>query len=221
MRRLTFLLVVVSICGCGSPMPALGTIGPPESGWSSAGKRADCTAPDVSPRLHFARVSDLSWMSASERVLLATPDLSRTAGADVQALERFAIDSAMRRIAPLGLDAAGAAVIAARFRRAPEIRTRDDLARALEMVRESARELPEGVRGHHVLAVLERGMREALENGFPDVRCAYIVGHGTIESEVAAAAIEAGAPRSRVAEVSVDLLSQMAELARSETASIG
>ncbi len=219
MRWLVMLGVLV--LGCGSPLASLGKIGQSPSGWSSSGKQADCAAPDVSPRLHFAKVSDLSWMNARERVLLATPDISNTKGADTQALERMALDSAMRVIAPLGLDAAGAPEIAARLRRAPPIRSRDDLARALATVEAAERELPEGARGHHVIAVLARGVRATLESGFPEARCAYVVGNGTIESEVAASAIEAGAPRSRVTEASVDLLAQMADYARAPTARAG
>jgi hypothetical protein len=211
-----FLLVT----GCASTLPSLGQIGAPLGG-SVTEKRAECSAPDVAPRLHFAKVSDLSWMSASERVLLATPDISGTSGADTQALDRFAIDGAMRRIAPLGLEAAGAPALAMRLRSAPPIETLGDLQRAWTSVEDMERELPEGTRGHHVLAVLERGMRHALDRGFTDARCAYVVGHGTLESELAAAAIDAGAPRSRVVEANVDLLAQMADFARESEPRVG
>ncbi len=204
--------------GCGSSLPALGNVGPPESGWSGSNARPECAGPDVAPRLHFSRVSDLSWMNADERVLLATPNLANTRGADPEVLEREAIDGAMRVLAPIGLEAAGAPAQAARLRAAPAVRSEADLEQALSTVEAMEAELPRGARGHRVLAVLARGMSHALSHPFPGSRCAYIVGHGTIESEVAAAAIEAGAPRSQVTEASVDLLAALAEDARRQVA---
>lgn len=210
-------LVLVAV-GCGGPGVELGQIGPLDTGWSTASRVAECSAPDVAPRLHFARVSDLSWMSSSERVLLAGTDIARTRGADTQALDRLALDGAMRVIAPMGLEAAHAPELAARLRSAPPIRTREDVQGALMTVERMETELLAGSRGRHLLDVLARGLRESLDRGFPETRCAYIVGHGTIESEVAAAAIAAGASRERVAEASVDLLSEMAAVARTPAA---
>lgn len=173
-----------------------------------------CAPDDVAPRLHFGSVSHLTWMLADERAELATADLGGTRAADPQYLNRLAIDGAVRRIAPLALEAAGQARMAGQLRGLPPIREAADLRRTLEVVRVLGDQLGARTPARRVMIELDRGIRDAMTSGFPDVRCAQIAGHGTMEAAVAAAAIEAGAPRELVTRESVELLDRMAAAAR-------
>lgn len=209
-------IVAFIVAGCAEAAPtATGEVGPPESGWAYPASHAACAPADVAPRLHFAQVSHLAWMTAGERVALAETDVSDTRGAEAGRLESLALEGALRRIAPIAMDAAGHAEIADRLRAAPPIDAPKDVRMALRIVEDAENELPVGSEAGPVLATLDDGLRAALEEDRPpDVRCAEVSERGTLESRVAAAAIRAGAPRARITAESLALLERMADAAR-------
>ncbi len=213
MRWWTLALALLGCAPVGGGVVS-SDIGPPASGWTRPDVRRACAPPDVAPRLHFARVSQLTWMEADERADLARVDLSDTAGAGSERLDRMGIDAATRELAPLALEATGHPRMAERLRGLPPLRDVRDLRRAREVVRILGAQLGERTPERRVLVVLERGIRRSMTLGFPELRCADIQGHGTIEAAVAAAALEAGVPRAHVTTESLALLERMAAAAR-------
>lgn len=189
-------------------------IGPPTSGWTRPDVRRACAPPDVAPRLHFARISQLTWMEADERADLAGVDLSDTAGAGAERLDRLGLDAATRELAPLALEATGHPEMAEELRALPPLHDRSDLRRARAVAQILGDQLGARTPERRVLIVLERGIRRSMTTGFPELRCADIQGHGTIEAAVAAAALEAGVPRALVTAESLALLERMAREAR-------
>ncbi|HEY8427344.1 MAG TPA: hypothetical protein VIL20_03185 [Sandaracinaceae bacterium] len=216
----TGVTAALLVAACSAPLAdaPLSAIGPPGSGWTSPSAPHGCAPPDVSPRLHFAEMSHFTWMRPDERAALVAIDLTGTARADVRALDRAGVDAAVRRIAPVALEARGQRRMAGELRALPPIRGQEDLRGALEVVRVLGDQLAERSPERRVMTVLQRGIRESMTSGFPALRCAEITGHGTVEAAVAAAAVEAGAPRARVTEESVAALDAMARAARSADA---
>lgn len=212
--------IAVFLAGCAEGVAttgsSVGEVGPPASGWTTSATQPSCAPEDVAARLHFAKVSQLSWRTPTERVALARADVGDTRQGDTQTLDRVALDAAMRRIAPIALEATGERAAAMELRAAAPLLTASDLEAAIAVVASARAELPRGSPAEPVLASLENGLRDAQAEGFPEVRCAELVGHGTVESQVAAAAIRAGAPRARIAAEGIDLLHRMAATARAE-----
>ena len=205
-RASAILLVGLAACAESSPLAGR-EIGPPESGWSAEPTRAGCAPDDVAPRLHFAKVSHLGWMSARERIALAGADVGHTEGGEEAALERIAIDGAVRRMAPIALEAAGEPELATVLRASPPIDARQDAIARVARARGEA--TTEG--GEQILAVLEAALREA---GAPFDRCEEIAAGDTVESAMAVAAVRAGAPRAQITREAVALLEQMASASR-------
>lgn len=202
-------LGMLASCAEGSALVAR-EVGPPESGWTSPATHVECAPDDVAPRLHFAKVSHLGWMSARERVALAEADVGHTRGADAAALERLAIDAAVRRMTPLALASVGEAALAERLAALPPIDEPEDVQPAIAQVADARREA-ESEEAEWVLAVLDASLRERRA---PLDGCEEIALDDTIESAVAAAAVRAGAPRAQVTEEAVALLDRMAIAAR-------
>lgn len=205
-HALAILLAGLAACAESSELVTR-DIGPPESGWTSPVTRAGCAPDDVAPRLHFAKISHLGWMSARERVALAAADVGHTGGGEEAELERLAIDAAVRRMAPIALASAGEPALAAALEALAPI---DDRAAAIAQV-SRARRQAETEGGAQVLAVLEAALREA---GEPLERCEEIATGDTIESAMAVAAVRAGAPRAQITREAVALLEQMASASR-------
>jgi len=201
----------MGLAGCaeGSQLVAR-EVGPPESGWTSPATHAECAPDDVAPRLHFAKVSHLGWMSARERVALAEADVGHTRERDGAELDRLAIDASVRRMAPVGLEAAGEGALAERMRALAPIDDPADVEAAMALVSGARREAatPEG---EQLLAVLEAALREPHE---PLGHCVEIGVGDTLESSVAAAAVRAGAPRAEITREAVALLERMASASR-------
>jgi hypothetical protein len=205
------LAILMGLAGCaeGSQLVAR-EVGPPESGWTSPATHAECAPDDVAPRLHFSKVSHLGWMSARERVALAEADVGHTREGDDAQLDRLAIDAAVRRMAPAGLEAAGEGALAERMRAVAPIHDPADVEAAVALVSQARREAttPEG---EQVLTVLEAALRQ------PHERLGHCVEIGvgdTLESAVAAAAVRAGAPRAQITREAVALLERMASASR-------
>lgn len=214
MRWWTAALVLLGCAPVGGGV-VTSEIGPPASGWTGPDVRRACAPPDVAPRLHFARVSQLTWMDADERADLARVDLSDTAGAGAERLDRLGLDAATRALAPLALEATGHPEMAEQLRALPPLRDRSDLRRARAVAQILGDQLGARAPERRVLIVLERGIRRSMTTGgSPELRCADIQGHGTIEAAVAAAALEAGVPRALVTAESLALLERMAREAR-------
>ena len=206
------LAILMGLAGCaeGSQLVAR-EVGPPESGWTSPATHVECAPEDVAPRLHFAKVSHLGWMSARERVALAEADVGHTReGDDAEGLDRLAIDAAVRRMAPVALEAAGEGALAERMRALAPIDDPQDVVAAMALVSRARREAATPA-GEQVLAVLETALREPHE---PLDRCVEVAVGDTLESAVAAAAVRAGAPRAQITREAVALLEQMASASR-------
>lgn len=239
MSRSCAAAVWVVLSACASAPRAQAEAQAEPEGWNGYATAERCAPDGQHVRLHMVQAELALWMNAEEEARLEAIDLSGTRGG-ARALELAAADAVVRALGPLELEALGLADAAARLRAlapitdeatrqaalstvealsAADVRraqtSPDAIDRALDRSIPAAEVYESPMSLSAMLAGLEMLAGEDPDPSADDAMHCYELGElRSVESDVAQAAIEAGAPRDEVVGAALAALERMAQAAR-------
>ena len=183
--------------------------------WNGFATALDCAPPGVHVQLYTRVGAFRHWLTERENAQLARIDLRGTARVGARrAMAMVEMDVLVRELLPLSLQADGRAAWAAQLRRLPRLRDRATLAAASAAIDRiyppASDEVPNS------LYVVSQYLSD-FENHVTsetEVDCLEMGGIFSPEEEVVRAALDARAPRDKVARALIAMVRDMAKAGR-------